>query len=495
MTSSAPNVLLIISDQHRADCLGCYGNAEVKTPSIDELAADGVVHEQCFTTFPVCTPARYSLLTGLYAHQHLGWTNRSSIPPALDTYPRLLKKEGYETACVGKMHFTPTYADVGFDEMILAEQDGPGRLDDDYHRYLRDLGLIDAIDVQDQVGSERAKAPPSYHESFGTGLSNLDERYHSTTWIGDRACEVLERWEGDGHLLVASFIKPHHPFDPPREWADLYDPGAVTLLPGWTDACLPGDLAFHKGFFDYTRLTPGTARLVLARYYATISQVDHHVGRMINVLRRKGLYDDTLIIYTADHGEYMGHHHLLLKANYMYDPLVRVPLVVKHPGGGGAGTRRPDLASIVDITATILDAAGAGIPQALWETARPLAEPGRDAVFAEDDRGNYMVRTPAAKLLLCQAPAASRFFDLVADPFELVNVIDEPGRAADVARLKTMLLEWLAFSARSRVYAAPDGPVLQAGNARRAGDGHRPGMEAWIKREMASWRDRGGEGV
>src|SRR6056297_1648947 len=135
-----PNFLIILSDEHRKDCIGAYGNKDIKTPHLDSIAADGVVYENCFCTLPVCTPSRYSFLTGLYVHQHMGWSNHSSLPPKIPKFPAELKKAGYKTKAVGKMHFTPTYQDVGFEEMELAEQVGPGRLDDDYHRYLRAKG-------------------------------------------------------------------------------------------------------------------------------------------------------------------------------------------------------------------------------------------------------------------------------------------------------------------------------------------------------------------
>ncbi len=211
-----PNVLLIHTDQHRYDCLGCTGNPDVKTPAIDALAADGVVFENSFCSLPVCTPSRYSLLSGLYVHQHLGWSNRCTLPPGIATFPKEFRSAGYRTCAVGKMHFTPTYLDVGFDEMILSEQDGDGRFDDDYHRYLKARGLVDAVDVIDQRREYRELASAEYWASFGAQESDLPEEHHSTTWIGDRAMDVVSRWQGGGNLLMAGFIKPHHPVRPAR---------------------------------------------------------------------------------------------------------------------------------------------------------------------------------------------------------------------------------------------------------------------------------------
>ena len=140
-----PNILIIMADQHRADCLGAYGNPDIQTPHIDSLATDGARYPNSFCPFPVCTPSRYSFLSGLYVGQHLGGSNHCTLPAGLPTFPRVLRENGYRTKAVGKMHFTPTYLDVGFEEMWLAEQNGPGRYDDDYHRWLMAEGLSDAV--------------------------------------------------------------------------------------------------------------------------------------------------------------------------------------------------------------------------------------------------------------------------------------------------------------------------------------------------------------
>ena len=275
-----PHVLVIHVDQHRLECLGAYGNREIKTPNIDSLAAGGVRYENSFCPYPVCTPSRYSLLSGLPVHEHRGSTNYCTLHPDIATFPRLLRANGYKTKAVGKMHFTPTYLDVGFDDLELSEQDGPGRWDDDYHRYLMQHGLVDLNDIEDQRREYREKARAEYRPSFGALVSNLPDEHHSTTWIGNRAVETLETWdETKPQLLMAGFIKPHHPFDPPAPWHEMYRPEELSLFPGWTDECLPRDYTYSKGYFDSATLTESALRRVTAYYYATISQIDHHVGR------------------------------------------------------------------------------------------------------------------------------------------------------------------------------------------------------------------------
>ncbi|MEX2683316.1 MAG: sulfatase [Candidatus Sigynarchaeota archaeon] len=490
MATDKPNILVIHADQHRFDCLGVAGNKEINTPHIDALARDGVFHSNCFTTFPLCTPARYSLLTGLYARQHLGMTNETTLPCGIATFPRILKQGGYKTACVGKMHFKPTYLNVGFDRMVLAEQAGPGRYDDDYHRWLMDRGLVDATDMQDQVFECRARAPSSYRENFGSEPSALGNENYSTTWIRDRAIDVMDSWSGGGNLLMVGFIKPHHPFDVPPPWSDMYDPAKLSLLPGWIDAPLPRDTRFSPGYFDNKALDPTKLRRVMAQYYASISQIDACVGDMVSMLKDKGLYENSLIMYTSDHGEFMGFHHMLLKGNYMYDPLVRVPLVVKYPGRAHAGKVHDGLVSIIDTTATIVDVAGCILPRNVWGQLQPLEDSDRDVVFAEDAAGNYMVRSRQRKLLLCKN-VESQFFDLERDPAELNNLITDPRYHNDVMAMKEVLHAWLAFEARPVPHEDDGareiaGPNVQTGAARA---GSRDRVKKWLHGQMDLWKE------
>ncbi len=484
--SARPNVLVIHADQHRRECLGAYGNREIRTPHLDNLARDGVRYDNCFCPFPVCTPSRYSLLSGLYVHEHRGAANRSTMLPGTPTFASVLAGAGYRTRAVGKMHLTPTYCDVGFQEMFLAEQDGLGRWDDDYHRWLRDRGLVDVNDLEDQERTYREQAPAEYWEAFGALPSNLPEECHSTTWIGDRALEALDGWGPGGNLLMVGFIKPHHPFDPPHPWAGMYDPRYLTLLPGWTDEVPPQDAAYSQGYFADERLSKDSLRRVMAHYYATISQVDFQVGRLLEALKRRGLYEDTMVVYTSDHGDYMGFHHRILKGNHLYDPLARVPLLVKWPRQTTRGLVSGRLASIVDVAPTIL--CGAGLPPAPAMSGLDLAgNEERDVVFCQSNGGELMARTARHKLLLNhRQPERSLLFDLVADPTELDNLYDEPTMAPLRAELTARLREWLPqpdYPPHVRV----DALTIDQANARE-GAARRDEIMAYYDRAMRSAR-------
>ncbi len=482
---SRPDVLLIITDQHRAECLGTAGNSDIRTPNIDALAKDGVHFSECFCPYPVCTPSRYSIISGLYPHQHRAWSNHATLRPDIEAFPAILRDAGYHTAAVGKMHYTPTYQDVGFDQMILSEQNGPGRWDDDYHRELEAEGLFDWNDLEDQQRHYREHARKAYWDTFGALPSNLPQAYHSTEWIGDRALDLINGWNDDPQLLTVSFVKPHHPFDPPADYADAYDPGKLTLLPGWTDECFQHDLELSRGYFPNDQLSEPALRHVMALYYAGIEHIDVQVGKLVSALRRKGRYNSTLIIFTSDHGEYLGHHHLLLKGNYMYDPVSRVPLVVKHPGNRDAGSKSDAFVNLIDLAPTVLAAAGANVPDVMpgANLATPPVE--RGAVFSESNRGEQvMVRTRSHKLLLHRGQKTTQLYDLERDPQELDNRATRNADQDVLQSLTESFEEWRGWDFNSEVYVDEDAPIIDSANARDYDDGHREAIEAYFDTRM-----------
>ncbi len=472
---SKPNILLIHADQHRADCIGAYGNPQIKTPAIDSIASDGVLYENSFCSYPICTPSRYSLISGLYVHQHLCGANETTLPEGLQTFPKLLRQNGYHTACVGKMHFKPTYQDVGFDRMCLCEQVGPGRLDDDFHRELKEQGLFDWIDTTDQMGEYRPKAPEFYWKKKGAMESDLDEAHHSTTWIGNKAIEELEQWEGDGNLLMVGFVKPHHPFDPPYPYSQMYNPDDITLLPGYLPETPEQDANFCGGFFPNKEYTEADIRRITALYYGGISHIDAQVSRMIDLLKKKGMYDNCMIIYTSDHGEYMGYHHMIGKINYMYEPLAKVPLIIKYPGNPNAGVHTRSKAINIDVSTTIL--AQAGISPTRGMTGRDLSDPDCDVpyIFSEDINDGYMARDSRYKLLYYRERPA-QMFDLQEDPYEQHNLFDDPAFRDIQIRLLNALAKWMLFDTPRPYHQDETAKVCPGSNVRNAFSGHRQEM-------------------
>lgn len=484
--SDRSNILLIVTDQQRMECLGAYGNTAIRTPHIDGIARDGVrfTHNTC--PWPVCTPSRYSILSGRFVHEHGGHSNHCTLPPEVETFPRILRDAGYRTKAIGKMHQTPTYLDVGFQEMMLSEQNGGGRWDDDYHRELRAQGLIDGNDLEDQERKFRAEARDEYWETFGALPSNLPTAWHSTTWVGDKTVETLRDWKLGGHCLMSSFIKPHHPFDPPKEYADKYDPDSLPLLPGWTDECLKHDLALSRGYFPNEKLTLPALRRVMAHYYAGIEHIDDQVGRMLQTLKDNGQYDNTLIVFTSDHGEFLGYHHMLLKGNYPYEALAKVPLLVKFPGNERAGETSDALSSLIDLAPTFLHAAGCKCPTAMHGLNLADAKADRPVVFCDSNGGVVsFARTKTHKLIVNTLADRKFLYDLEKDPTELVNEIENPAYVEIASTLQAALEKWRPPGRLPDPFVDENAPVIDQPNVPSRNDKHRQEMMAYTNEAMA----------
>lgn len=479
MPTKRPNILLVITDQQRWDTVRAWGNPDIYTPNLDALTSDSVYFSSAFCTHPVCTPSRYSVLSGLYMHQHGAMTNRSTLSPGIPTFPRLLKQAGYRTAAVGKMHFTPTYLDVGFEQMNLAEQDGDGRLDDDYHRALKDNGLLDMTDLVDQRAEFRSHAGSDYWRSFGALPTNLPEEWYSTAWIGTQGLQHIRAWCDGGNALMVGFIKPHHPFDVPATWSGRYDPAALSVRPGWTERVPEHDVSYTQAYFPNQTLTEPALRQVMARYYASISQIDQQIGHMIAVLRDSNLYDNTMIIFTSDHGEYLGFHHLLLKGGYPYDPLIRVPLLVKFPGQDHAGEENDMLTSLIDVAPTILRQAGIDPPANML--GLDLANPRnpRSTIFVEGRAGSYVARTISHALIWCGNEQQSLLFDLNNDPYQLHNLINDPNCQTVKDNLSRAIVRWQLFEAPRPPFSDPTARSITT---------HKPdGISAPSREEMLAY--------
>lgn len=453
-----PNILILHADQLRQDCLGVYGNKDVKTPNIDSLANQGVQYNQHYTVYPVCTASRYSLVSGLYTHQHTAWTNVSTLPTGFKTFPSILKENNYRTTAVGKMHFTPTYKDVGYESMILAEQNGEGRFEDDYHTYLMEQGLIDSIDLVDQVDDIRKTVGQKYYDHFGAFTSDLSLEHHSTTWITKQAINDINQWNNDGgNLLFVGYIKPHHPFDPPKPYNEMYDPNKLNILDGYINNVLDIDYNNQPGFFDNKTLSENKLRKIMANYYGTITQIDDNIGEIIQLLKEKGIYDNTIIIFTSDHGEYLGYHHMLLKGNFLYDPLARIPLIIKYTKSMNLHGITDALSENIDIATTILNCCNTELPDTMDGLNLADFNNGREYVFSEGQYGTdrnpkygYMIRSKNYKLIVHGSFEESMFFDLNNDKFELNNLINNKNYKEEIEKHKNYLIELMLFKASSK---------------------------------------------
>ena len=464
---SRPNILLISSDQHNAEILGCMGNPVVQTPHLDGLAAEGTVFRQAFTPLPICTPARTSIFTGLTCKHHGVYHNinmncqpgKPCLGPEFVAFPERLAEAGYDTAFFGKLH-TRHECDRNFGLRTARLVEGkchfvPSPDDqDEYRRTLAERGY--PPDVWKVWENDPSYAVNNYATS---PLPNAD---YIDTFIADMAIDHLRGVEGPFFAWV-SFCTPHNPWDPPRPYDTMYDPADVpmphrkvgeleTKHPRWVDRVartiaseparsmdpeLPGGIANA-----YARFPEAKTRRMLAAYYGQVSHLDAQVGRVLDALKARGLYDDTLVLFLSDHGDYCGNHWAFYKYAALYDALIRVPLIVRWPGA--AGGHCDELVSLIDVAPTILDAAGVGGPAVDGASLRPLCAGDeaawRDELFVETG-ATTAILTPDWKLFVWR-DGFEELYDRRTDPHDLDNRAGDPALADVQAALRRRIEAW-----------------------------------------------------
>lgn len=363
-----PNILLVMTDQQRWDTLGATGNPIIRTPNLDRLAREGALFSEVITPAPVCAPARAALLSG-YSPSRMHFTSNSGfLADQEDTPPTLLNQAGYHTQALGKMHFPqsdgrhdrPWEATYGFQDLMLSEET----------RWLRQARSLEevAFDDYDRFLLEHdlrgwGTPPEIGYNEIKPVLSALPEEYSVTTWLGDRAVEYLARPHDRPFFALVSFVKPHAPYDPPEEWAALYDP--YTVPP---PVRTPAERFRPNPQYEQERrrrewdLYSESAQLTSrAYYYANISLIDKQIGRILEALESAGLRDKTFILFTSDHGDLLGDHWLWFK-NHAFDSCARVPLIVAGPGVPAGVRVDGAVISLMDLFATILARAGMPVP-------------------------------------------------------------------------------------------------------------------------------------
>ncbi|MBI1356679.1 MAG: sulfatase-like hydrolase/transferase [Acidobacteria bacterium] len=429
------NLLFLCSDQHQTAASGCYGSTEALTPHIDRIAADGMRFERAYCQSPVCVPSRGSIITGLYPHKHGARILQDALSDDVPTVAHLFRGEGYRTAAIGKMHFVDETRRHGFDHRIHH---------DDFNRRLTKAEL-QAI-RKDQGGAGGTNGV----------RSKLPERLFQDTFYAEETVDFLRANKGAPFCVWSSFIMPHTPLVPHGKYWDLYDPAKLTL-PERSAKELEGGFAGHlirakeRGWYQQT---DDELRLAIAGYYGNISQMDANVGRVLDVMEELGLLDNTVVVYTSDHGEMAGAHRMWTKHN-MFEQSVNVPLIIRTPERLGAGTARREMIEQADLLPTLAELCGleapknidgrsfAGLLRGDAYQPRELAYSEYDFchnVFTKDDRyvGKppiLMVRTERYKLNYLSWDR-SELYDLEKDPGEHYNAIDDPGNAGIVKELE-----------------------------------------------------------
>ena len=445
-TQKRPNVLVLLPDQQRPDSLGCYGNGAAITPNIDRLAASGATFNNCYVQNPLCCPSRYSLATGRYPHSHGVRANWYPPRPGELSFAHQLGRVGYRTAAIGKMHFTPWHDNFGFDGRIIAEAKFHGDCPDDYAQYLRRHGYR-----RDQLYDAKSA---DYIQRLTSLTSALPQELHIDSFVGASVCEYLQRAE-DPFFVFASFLSPHNPYDPPKPYDHLFDRAE---LPPRNMAAGEVDRKPREAY-DYinTRLgwpfasdaiSEGQRLDMLRSYYGLNTLIDDWVGRIVETLKERNQYDDTVIVYSSDHGDLLGDHGLFYKQCF-YEQSVKVPLIVHWPARFKPRTVEKPV-ELMDLYATICELAGADPgPGNQSSSLIPLLDgvperQSKDAVFSENYFGR-MIRWKDYKMVYYPGKPYGELYDLAEDSREQCNLWDAMEGSPEKRALKDQLLEW-AFS-------------------------------------------------
>ncbi len=381
-----PNLLLMMSDQHRADCLGASGNAVIRTPNLDQLAAGGVRFTSAFSSTPTCTPARAALLTGMspWRHGMLGYSKVAERYPV--EMPRLLREGGYYTAGIGKMHWSPQRNLHGFHQTILDES---GRVESPGFR----------SDYRSWFASQMPGGDPDATGLDWNGYTAAEyampERLHPTAWTGDSAVRFLKDYRRqEPFFLKVSFARPHSPYDAPKRFWDLYRdaPLPAARAARWADRYRPrsgDDVTIWHG-----ELAPDLVRRARQGYYGNVSFIDEQVGRIMSTLSHRRMLDDTVVLFLSDHGDMLGDHHLWRKS-YAYSASARIPMLLKAPGLKPAVADRP--VEVRDVLPTLLDTAGIAVPgevegRSLLRSTerRPWIDLEHDVCYSPDNHWNAL---------------------------------------------------------------------------------------------------------
>ena len=355
-TAKKPNIILIMTDQQRGDCVG-WSNPEVKTPHLDAIAREGICFDNGYSTTPSSTPARAALLTGLSPWHH-GMLGYGVVGRAYKhELPQMLRDNGYYTFGIGKMHWFPQKSLHGFHGTLVDES---GRIEQDgYVSDYRDWFKLQAPGVNpDELGI-------GWNDHTG-GVYPLDEKLHPTYWTGETAVEFIQNYKADKPLfLKVSFARPHSPYDPPQRYLEMYREAEIPVPAkgDWDDGFAGYPKSKDAAFGDY-----GVEHALDSRrhYYAAITFIDDQVGRVVQALKEKGMYDNSVILFVSDHGDMLGDHFHWRKT-YAYEGSVKVPFMIRLPQDMPLACKRgghlSQVVELRDILPTFVELAGGQVPE------------------------------------------------------------------------------------------------------------------------------------
>jgi len=465
-----PNVLLITSDQQHFDTLG-VDNPRINTPNLDRLAHEGVLFDRAYCNNPVCSPSRSSIITGMYPSYHGCWNLGCKLPESVPTVGDVFQEHGYATSLVGKAHFQPLATQPGVESLecqpILRDLDfwrnfgGPwygfqnielcrnhtdeAHVGQHYALWMEDRGLKNWRDYFQQW-------PPVPGEKQREHCWDLPQELHYSTWTAERTIAAIDRDVDSGKPFFtwASFHDPHPSYLVPEPWASMYDPddmvpgvldeGELDLLPpqfALTQQRSPDFSAFREtpfwmhGFHSHL-ISPEKLRKDIAIYYGMISFMDQQIGRILDALDRRGIAENTIVVFSTDHGHFLGQHGLIAKGAFHLEDLLKIPFLVRCPGTVPAGKRSGALQSQVDLAPTFLTACGIDVPGTMqglsqWDVWKAESDAAREEVIVEfrHQPTTLQLRTyidRRYKLTIYRNHDYGELFDLEKDPAERRNL-------------------------------------------------------------------------
>ncbi len=436
MDQNRPNILFIMTDEQRFDHLGSV-NPAVKTPHLDALANDGVLFSRAYTPNPSCVPARAGIFTGKYPHQCAAPTFITYLPAHEKTFMSYLQEAGYYTAVIGKQHFGESKIERGYDHEDIIDSHSPAPQNpnrNSYNQWLWDAGF--------KHRNELIQGNPDIRRYSEW---KADPKYHVDHYVGDRGREWIESGSPEDRpwFCWISFPGPHGPIDCGNlPQADLYDPAEIDMPETNFEmlAQKPPHNSLRGGPEHQEPFTKDEIRKLRHAYYANVTLIDEKIGAIVQALKNSGAYDNTLIFFTSDHGDFMGDFQLMAKGQNIMEVLMRIPFIIKPPKGGARGKVESSLISAIDIAATSLTVAGAEVPEHMasrdlshyWSHAEDLDD--RDELYMEA-AGIRCLRTRRWKIGHYWNKPYGELYDLENDPWEKENLWDR----RDIAELKSKL--------------------------------------------------------
>ncbi|MFW6286511.1 MAG: sulfatase [Candidatus Sumerlaeota bacterium] len=491
MSQKPLNILLITSDQQHWNTLG-IDNPEIKTPNLDRLARQGMLFERAYTVNPTCTPTRASIITGLYPSQHGAYSLGTKLDEKVHTVGEDFTDAGYATALVGKAHFQPlkttdeypsleaypvlqdldfwrefTGPFYGFDHVELARNHtNESHVGQHYALWMEEKGLENWRDYYlEPTGNmkhsgERWDLADSMHWK-------IPEEYHYDAWISERSCALLEDYadQDKPFFLWSSFFDPHPAYMAPEPWNTMYDPDKITVpskVEGEHDVNPPHfqmtqeenpDFSIYQepdgngchGFGSHLHDREDLAKRI-AVYYGMVSLMDKHIGIILDKLEDLGLADNTLVVFTTDHGHFYGHHGLTAKGAFHYEDMIKLPWIVRQPGKVPAGKRSEAFQSVVDLPVSFLSAAGLHVPRTMTGLDQTSvwygeADSVRDHIICENRHQPTKMHCKTYvdkryKITVYYDADYGELFDLEEDPGEVHNRWNDP----DYAEVKSKML-------------------------------------------------------